>query len=56
MPPFSHKTQLRVFIDPDRSLFKVVWAATATWNGVFGIEPHKLVGVGCGTLIDLMSA
>jgi prolyl-tRNA editing enzyme YbaK/EbsC (Cys-tRNA(Pro) deacylase) len=43
VPPFGHKTHLRVFIDPDLLQYDEVWAAAGTWHDVFGIEPHKLV-------------
>ena len=53
MPPFGHKTHLRVFIDPDLLQYDEVWAAAGTWNDVFGIEPHKLVGASEGLVTDL---
>ena len=53
MPPFGHKTQLRVFIDPDLLQRPEVWAAAGTWNVVFGIEPHKLVEASEGLVTDL---
>ena len=43
VPPFGHKTHLRIFIDPDLLQYEEVWAAAGTWHDVFGIEPHKLV-------------
>ena len=57
MPPFSHKTHLRVFIDPDLlqydQVVEHVWAFAGTWNDVFGIEPHKLVEASEGVITDL---
>jgi Cys-tRNA(Pro) deacylase len=53
VPPFGHKTHLRVFIDPDLLQWPEVWAAAGTWNDVFGIEPHKLVEASGGALTDL---
>ncbi len=53
MPPFGHKTHLRVFIDPDLLQWPEVWAATGTWNDVFGIEPHKLLEASEGLVTDL---
>ena len=53
VPPFGHKTHLRVFIDPDLLHWPEVWAAAGTWNDVFGIEPHKLVEASGGVVIDL---
>jgi Cys-tRNA(Pro) deacylase len=53
VPPFGHKTQLRVFVDPDLLQYDEVWAAAGTWNDVFGIEPHKLVEASGGAVTDL---
>ena len=53
VPPFGHKTHLRVFIDPDLLQYDEVWAAAGTWHDVFGIEPHKLVDASGGALTDL---
>ncbi len=53
VPPFGHKTHLRVFIDPDLLQYDEVWAAAGTWNDVFGIEPHKLVEASGGEITDL---
>ncbi len=53
MPPFGHKTHLRVFIDPDLLQYEEAWAAAGTWHDVFGIEPHKLVEASGGTVVDL---
>jgi Cys-tRNA(Pro) deacylase len=53
VPPFGHKTQLRVFIDPDLLQHDEVWAAAGTWHDVFGIDPHKLVEASEGLVTDL---
>jgi len=53
VPPFGHTTHLRVFIDPDLLQYDEVWAAAGTWTDVFGIEPHQLVQVSEGLVIDL---
>ena len=53
VPPFGHKTHLRVFIDPDLLQYDEVWAAAGTWNDVFGIAPHKLVEASGGVVTDL---
>jgi prolyl-tRNA editing enzyme YbaK/EbsC (Cys-tRNA(Pro) deacylase) len=53
VPPFGHKTHLRVFIDPDLLQWPEVWAAAGTWHDVFGIEPHKLVEASEGLVVDL---
>ena len=53
VPPFGHKTHLRVFIDPDLLQYDEVWAAAGTWHDVFGIEPHKLVEASEGLVVEL---
>ncbi|MBI4883712.1 MAG: YbaK/EbsC family protein, partial [Actinobacteria bacterium] len=53
VPPFGHKSQLQVFIDPDLLQYDEVWAAAGTWTDVFGIEPHKLVEASAGVVTDL---
>lgn len=53
VPPFGHANPLRVFIDPDLLTFDAVWAAAGTWNDVFPIEPHELVRVSSGTVVEL---
>jgi len=53
VPPFGHTTQLRVFIDPDLLQHDEVWAAAATWNELFGIEPHELVEASGGVVTDM---
>ena len=56
VPPFGHKTHLRVFVDPDLLQYEEVWAAAGTWHDVFGIEPHKLVEASDGLVTDLKKA
>ena len=56
VPPFGHTTHLRIFIDPDLLQYDEVWAAAGTWNDVFGIEPHQLVGASDGVITDLRKA
>jgi prolyl-tRNA editing enzyme YbaK/EbsC (Cys-tRNA(Pro) deacylase) len=53
VPPFGHATELRVFVDPDLLQHEEVWAAAGTWHDVFGIDPHVLVRVSGGTVVDL---
>ena len=56
VPPFGHRTHLRVFIDPDLLQYDEVWAAAGTWHDVFGIEPHQLVEASEGLVTDLKRA
>lgn len=53
VPPFGHKTKLRIFIDPDLLQHDEVWAAAGTWHDVFAIEPHRLVEASEGLVSDL---
>ena len=53
VPSLSHKTHLRIFIDPDLLQYEEVWAAAGTWHDVFGIEPHKLVEASEGLVVEL---
>ena len=53
MPPFGHKTHLRVFIDPDLLQYDEVWAAAGTWNDVFPIAPDDLVRASSAVVTDL---
>ena len=53
VPPFGHKKQLQVFIDPDLLQYEEVWAAAGTWTDVFGIAPKQLVEASKGLLVDL---
>lgn len=41
-PPFGHRTQLRVLVDPDLSDHDVVWAAAGTPDAVFPVAPDEL--------------
>jgi Cys-tRNA(Pro) deacylase len=53
VPPFGHKRQLQVFIDPDLLQYDEVWAAAGTWTDVFGISPQQLVEASGGAVTDL---
>ena len=53
VPPFGHKTHLRVFIDPDLLQWPEVWAAAGTWNDNFGAAPADIVRVAGGVVTDL---
>ena len=50
MPPFGHKTQLRIYTDRDLLQYDEVWAAAGTWNDVFPIAPSDLVRA-CGAVV-----
>jgi len=53
VPPFGHRTRLRVFVDPDLLVHDQVWAAAGTGNDVFAIGPHKLIEACGGTVTEL---
>ena len=53
MPPFGHRTQLRVFVDPDLLQYDEVWAAAGTWNEDFDAVPADIVCIAGGVGTDL---
>jgi prolyl-tRNA editing enzyme YbaK/EbsC (Cys-tRNA(Pro) deacylase) len=53
VPPFGHKSKLRIFIDPDLLQHDEVWAAAGTWHDVFALSPTDLERVSGGTVTDL---
>ena len=53
VPPFGHRTELRVFIDPDLLQYDEVWAAAGTWHDVFALTPTQLVEASGGIVDDL---
>ncbi|MFM9085203.1 MAG: YbaK/EbsC family protein [Acidimicrobiia bacterium] len=53
VPPFGHKSHLRIFIDPDLLQWPEVWAAAGTWNDVFPIAPDDLVRASGAVVTDL---
>jgi Cys-tRNA(Pro) deacylase len=53
VPPFGHRTALRVFIDPDLLQYDEVWAAAGTWHDVFALSPADLVRCSAGTVTPL---
>ena len=42
IPPFGHARRVRVVMDPDLSLFPVVWAAAGIPTAVFPVAPATL--------------
>ena len=53
VPPFGHRTPLRIFVDPDLLRYDEVWAAAGTWTDVFGIAPQLLVDASGGEVTAL---
>ena len=53
MPPFGHKTQLRIYTDRDLLQYDEVWAAAGTWNDMFPIAPNDLVRASGAVVTDL---
>lgn len=53
VPPFGHRRQLAVFIDPDLLTYDEVWAAAGTWNDVFALAPSDLERASGGMVVDL---
>ncbi len=56
IPPFGHREQLRVFIDPDLLQFDEVWAAAGTPHVNFPVAPDTLVRGTAGLVCDLARA
>ena len=56
VPPFGHRTVLRVFIDPDLLQYDEVWAAAGTWHDVFPLTPADLVRCSSGLVTPLRRA
>ena len=52
MPPFGHRTQLRVFVDPDLLQYDEVRAAAGTWNDNFGAALTDIMRVAGGVVTD----
>lgn len=53
VPPFGHRNQLRVFVDPDLLIHDEVWAAAGTWHDVFALTPAQLVTASDGSVVEL---
>ncbi|MDQ3757817.1 MAG: YbaK/EbsC family protein [Actinomycetota bacterium] len=53
VPPFGHRSKLRVFVDQDLLQYDEVWAAAGTPNVNFGIAPAALVKAADGVVCDL---
>jgi prolyl-tRNA editing enzyme YbaK/EbsC (Cys-tRNA(Pro) deacylase) len=53
VPPFGHRTPLRVFVDADLLAYGEVWAAGGTPHTVFPITPGALVEATGGGVHDL---
>jgi len=53
VPPFGHKTRLKVYVDADLERFDRVWAAAGTPCTVFPVAPAELVRVSRGASADL---
>lgn len=43
VPPFCHRSDVRIFFDPDLKNYDTVWAAGGTPKAVFPISPEKLI-------------
>jgi prolyl-tRNA editing enzyme YbaK/EbsC (Cys-tRNA(Pro) deacylase) len=53
IPPFGHRTPLRVVMDPDLDRFATVWAAAGTPSAVFSIAPATLRDLADATVAPL---
>ena len=55
-PPFGHRTQLAVYLDPDLLTFDTVWAAAGTPDAVFPIAPAALRAATGATVSEFTEA
>lgn len=53
VPPFGHRSKLRVFVDEDLLAYDEVWASAGTPNVNFGMAPDDLVRAADGVVCDL---
>ena len=53
VPPFGHRTELRVFVDEDLLAFDRVFAAAGTPATTFGVAPADLVAATGGVVATL---
>jgi len=53
VPPFCHEGDLPVFIDETLLAFDTVWAAAATPDAVFPVDPERLVELADATPISV---
>ncbi|HEX2039487.1 MAG TPA: YbaK/EbsC family protein [Acidimicrobiales bacterium] len=53
VPPFGHRTKLRVFVDQNLLQYDEVWAAAGTPDVNFGIAPDALVKAADGVVCDV---
>ena len=50
VPPIGHPQPIRTVMDETLLALPEVWAAAASQNSVFGIEPSRLAGVAAATI------
>jgi prolyl-tRNA editing enzyme YbaK/EbsC (Cys-tRNA(Pro) deacylase) len=53
VPPVGHTQPLPVYVDRDLLDYDLVWAAAGSPNAVFPIDPHQLVRISGGQVVDL---
>ncbi|WP_435347461.1 YbaK/EbsC family protein [Haloarchaeobius sp. HRN-SO-5] len=53
VPPFCHETDVPTFVDETLAAFETVWAAAGTPDGVFPVDPDRLVDMADGTVADV---
>lgn len=50
VPPVGHPEPIRTLMDETLLTLPIVWAAAASQNSVFGVEPHRLAEVAQATI------
>ncbi|MCM2579107.1 YbaK/EbsC family protein [Streptomyces meridianus] len=56
VPPFGHRTRIRVLADHGLLRHDVVWAAAGTPHTVFALAPRTLIDHAGGELVDVSEA
>jgi Cys-tRNA(Pro) deacylase len=56
VPPFCHDTDVPVYVDETLLGFEEVWAAAATPEAVFPIEPDRLVELARATAVEVATS
>ncbi len=53
VPPFGHRSELPVFVDPGLLEYDEVWAAAGTPHVNFPLDPRRLAAATAATVTDL---
>ena len=53
VPPLGHRTPMRVYLDRELMVNRVVWAASGVRHRVFSVSPVMLVAAAGATIADI---